>query len=158
MRVSQRLDYGLRALVLLAMQQPREHVAAGDLADRLGLPRRFVEQQVTALSRAGIVECRRGATGGCALARPAEDISVRDVVVALEGEVLDIPRQSDSAAAEVWLSASDSLSRDLASVSLADVAHRQRAIDPSDPHVLHLIRERGWHEFDVVGILRTIPQ
>ena len=49
MRVPQRLDYALRALVLLALQPEGEYIAAGDLADHLGLPRRFVEQQVTAL-------------------------------------------------------------------------------------------------------------
>ena len=75
MRVSQRLDYALRALVLLAEQPPGEFVASGDLADRLGMPRRFVEQQVTLLAREGIVECRRGASGGCALAREATEVT-----------------------------------------------------------------------------------
>jgi len=129
MRVSQRLDYALRALVLLAMQPDGEHVAAGDLADRLNLPRRFVEQQVTALARAGVVECRRGASGGCALARPAADISVGDVVIALHGHVLDVPLQSGSAAAEVWQDAARSLERFLADVDLAAIALRQRELD-----------------------------
>lgn len=129
MRVSQRLDYAVRALVLLAMQPDGEHVAAGDLADRLGLPRRFVEQQVTGLARAGIVKCRRGATGGCVLARPAEQISVRDIIEALEGEVLDVPRQAGSAAAEVWLTAAEVLAEHLGSAHLAAMAERQRVLD-----------------------------
>jgi len=129
MRVSQRLDYAMRALVLLATQPPGEHVAAGDLADRLGLPRRFVEQQVTALSRAGIVRCRRGATGGCVLSRQADEITVRDVVEALEGDVLDVPRQAGSATAEVWLAAAGALAETLDAVDLATVARRQRELD-----------------------------
>jgi len=131
MRVSQRLDYALRALVLLAMQPDGEHVAAGDLADRLNLPRRFVEQQVSALARAGVVTCRRGASGGCALSRDASEISVRDVVLALHGEVLDVPLQSDSAAAEVWREAAENLAQYLAGVDLASVATRQRELDAS---------------------------
>ena len=72
MRVSQRLDYAVRALTALAQQPPGVYVAAGDIADGLGLQRRFVEQQFTGLARAGIVDCRRGAGGGCALLRPAD--------------------------------------------------------------------------------------
>jgi Rrf2 family protein len=129
MRVPQRLDYALRALVLLALQPEGEHVSAGDLAEHLRLPRRFVEQQVTALARAGIVRCRRGALGGCVLARPAGDVTVLHVVEALQGEVLDVPHVTGSAASELWTDAAGELSRFLATVSLAVLAERQRDID-----------------------------
>lgn len=129
MRVSQRLDYALRALVLLAEQPPESMVAAGDIAERLKLPRRFVEQQITAMSRAAIVECRRGATGGCRLSRPAESITVREVVLALHGEVLDVPMQADSATAELWQRASWVLADFLGNVTLAELAARQRELD-----------------------------
>lgn len=129
MRVSQRLDYALKALVLLAEQPDGSWVAAGDLAERLSLPRRFVEQQVTALARAGIVTCRRGASGGCALARSADDLSVRDVVLALQGDVLDVPHQPGSATAELWQEASDALERFLGEATLSTLAERQRQLD-----------------------------
>lgn len=129
MRVSQRLDYAVRALVLLASREPGDHVAAGELADTLAMPRRFVEQQVTALAHAGIVECRRGASGGCAIAGDPHEISVADVVRALHGEVLDVPHQRDTATAEMWESAARSLEESLAAVSLGDLAARQREID-----------------------------
>jgi Rrf2 family protein len=129
MRVSQRLDYALQALVMLASEPPGAVVAAGDLAERLRLPKRFVEQQVTALARAGIVACRRGAAGGCSLSRQAEAITVRDVVLALHGEVLDVPRRRDSASSELWQQASGVLDGFLTQVTLADLAHRQRELD-----------------------------
>lgn len=129
MRVPQRLDYALRALVLLAMQPEGEVVAAGDLAERLGLPRRFVEQQITALSRAGIVTCRRGAAGGCSLSRPADGLTVGDVVHAVQGEVLDVPRTTGSSASELWAGAADALTDHLQGVTLAELAARQRALD-----------------------------
>ena len=129
MRISQRLDYALRALVLLATASPGRHVAAGDLADRLGMPRRFVEQQITVLARAGVVECRRGASGGCALARPSDEITVKEVVLALHGEVLDSPQQSDSATAEMWSGAGQAMADFLEATTLADLAVRQREID-----------------------------
>ncbi len=138
MRVSQRSDYALRALVLLAMQPEGTYVAAGDLADRLMLPRRFVEQQITALARAGIVVCRRGAGGGCALTGPAEGFTVHDVVSALEGVVIDVPRQQDSAVADVWRRLAVSADDYLASVTIADLAEGQRGIDARSAPVYHI--------------------
>ena len=129
MRVPQRLDYALRALVLLALQPEGEYIAAGDLADHLSLPRRFVEQQITALARAGIVRCRRGAAGGCALARGARDVTVFDVVEAVQGEVLDVPHVTGSAASALWADAADHLAGFLTTVSLAQLAERQRDLD-----------------------------
>ena len=129
MRVSQRLDYALRALVVLAMQPPGTFVAAGDLAERLNLPRRFVEQQITELARAGVVTCRRGSSGGCALARAAENISVADVAAALHGAILDVPQLAGSAATEVWREAATTLGDHLADVDLAQIAARQRELD-----------------------------
>lgn len=131
MRVSQRLDYAIRALVLLAEQEPGQWVAAGELAEKLRLPRRFVEQQITTLSRSGIVQCRRGAAGGCTLARSAAAITVRDVVLGLHGEILDVPHQPGSASAELWQQAALTLADYLDGVTLEDLAQRQRELDAS---------------------------
>jgi len=129
MRVSQRLDYTVRGLTALARHAPGTHVAAGDIADALGLPRRFVEQQFTALARAGIVECRRGAGGGCALLRRAEEITIAEIVRAVQQVVLDVPRVTGSAVSEMWASASAALELALEDRTLADLAARQREFD-----------------------------
>ena len=129
MRVSQRLDYAVRALTALAQQPPGVYVAAGDIADGLSLPRRFVEQQFTGLARAGIVDCRRGAGGGCALLRPADEITVGEVVRAVQRVVLDVPHVTGSAVTEMWIAASASLELALHDTTLADLAARQRELD-----------------------------
>lgn len=129
MRVSQRLDYSLRGLTALALQDPGTCVAAGEIADALGLPRRFVEQQFTALARAGIVECRRGAGGGCALLRPAGEITVAEIVRAVQRIVIDVPHVTGSAVSEMWASASAFLELALEDTTLADLAARQRDLD-----------------------------
>lgn len=129
MRVSQRTDYALRALVLLSLQHEGAVIAAGTLAQRLTLPRRFVEQQLSELARAGIVRSSRGAGGGYSLTRAAVDITVEQVVSALQGEVLDVPRVKGSSVSEMWSDAARSLSDALTSVTLADLADRQREID-----------------------------
>jgi Rrf2 family protein len=128
-RVSQRLDYSLRGLTALALQEPGAYVAAGEIADDLGLPRRFVEQQFTVLARAGIVECRRGAGGGCALLRPAGEITVAEIVRAVQRIVMDVPQVTGSAVSEMWASASAALELALEGTTLADLAARQRELD-----------------------------
>lgn len=129
MRVSQRLDYVLRALTAMAQLPPGSTVVAGDLAVRLNLPKRFLEQQMTALAKRGLVSCQRGAGGGCALAKPAEDITVGDIVRALLGDVLDVPRTSGSAVAEMWRDAADRFESSLDGVTLHGLAERQNEID-----------------------------
>ncbi len=129
MRVSQRLDYAVRALVALAQQPAGRPVVAGDLARDLALPKRFLEQQVTALAKRGLVSCRRGAAGGCVLARPPSEITVTEVVRAVQGDVLDVPHATRSASAEMWQEAARDLERVLGSVTLAQLAKRQSEID-----------------------------
>ena len=129
MRVSRRLDYALRALLAHAGRPQGSRIAAGDVADAMGLPRRFVEQQLTVLAHASLVDCRRGAGGGCALARPADKITVGQVTRAIEGYVLDIPHATGSAVTEMWERAADSLGDSLDSVTLADLAVRQGELD-----------------------------
>jgi Rrf2 family protein len=133
-RVSQRLDYTLRGLIALAGQPEGEYVVAGDLADRLGLPRRFLEQQVTTVAKRGLVSCQRGAGGGCALAKPASEITVGDVVRAIQGQVLDVPHITSSAASQMWESVAVRLADAVDCVTLADLARQQAEIDArTDP-------------------------
>jgi len=129
MRVPQRLDYVLRALASLVAQAPEGPVVIGDLAADLRLPKRFLEQQMTLLAKRDIVTCVRGAGGGCSLARPADEVTVADVVEAVQGDVLDVPRVEGSAVSEMWADAAGALRDSLASVTLADLGARQAQLD-----------------------------
>ncbi len=127
MRVSQRLDYALRTLVEVA-RRPQGRVAVGELADSMGLPRRFAEQQMTTLAKHGIVNCRRGVGGGCSLARPAEEITVAQIVRAIQGTAIDVPHTAGSAVAEMWNRAATALESALESETLAQLATRQETL------------------------------
>ncbi|MDP2299578.1 MAG: Rrf2 family transcriptional regulator [Coriobacteriia bacterium] len=129
MRVSQRLDYTLRMLVALARLPEGTRAASGELARALGMPRRFGEQQMTALAKTGLVTCKRGAAGGCALGRPAADITALDVVRGIQGDALDVPRASASATSALWADVARTLDERLASTTLADLAREQADID-----------------------------
>lgn len=86
-RVSQKTEYALRAMTELALRQEDGLVPAREIAERQGIPLRFLEQQLSTLHKAGLVESFRGAGGGCRLARSAEEIRVADVIDAMEGSL-----------------------------------------------------------------------
>jgi Rrf2 family cysteine metabolism transcriptional repressor len=87
-RVSQKTEYALRAMVELALRQEQDHpVPARAIAEAQGIPLRFLEQQLSSLHKAGLVESFRGAGGGCRLGRDPAAIRVADVVDAIEGSL-----------------------------------------------------------------------
>ncbi len=138
MRVPQRLDYALRAMTAIASLPPGVTIAAGEVADRLGLPRRFVEQQVTALGKQGLLVSHRGARGGSSLARPASEVTVADVVRALQGVVLDVPAVTGSAVSEMWGAAARRLEDVLGETTIEELAARQRELDRQGAPMYHI--------------------
>lgn len=84
-RVAQKTEYALRAVVELAGRHDGGLVPAREIAEAQGIPLRFLEQQLSTLHKAGLVESFRGAGGGCRLARDPSEIRVADVVDAVEG-------------------------------------------------------------------------
>ena len=87
LKVSQRAEYAMRAMIELALRREREGdalVPARALAESQQIPLRFLEQQLGALHKAGLVESFRGAGGGCRLARDPAEIRMADIVDAVE--------------------------------------------------------------------------
>lgn len=141
MRLTARSEYGLLALVEIAAggEQPS---SARELAERWGMPLKFLEQLLSALKRAGVVRSTRGARGGYVLTRPAEEISVLDAVEALEGPLAPsvcaqegegCAQSSRCAAGTIWSRVSDAVRDVLASVTLADLATDQLRLDALVP-------------------------
>ncbi len=88
LKVSQKLEYAMRAMIELA-HSPEEGVLvpAREIAERQHVPLRFLEQQLGALSKAGLVQSFRGAGGGCRLSRPADEITMAEIADAIEGQI-----------------------------------------------------------------------
>ena len=84
-RISAKVDYAMRALVELAAAGGGSPVTAERLADAQGIPQKFLQNILLELRRAGIVASHRGPDGGHALARPADKITVADVIRAVDG-------------------------------------------------------------------------
>jgi Rrf2 family transcriptional regulator, cysteine metabolism repressor len=87
---STKAEYGVRVMAHLAARNGDEPISLGSIAESEGLPLAYLEHLVQRLRRAGLVESRRGAHGGYSLARPADSISMAEVVEALEGEIAPI--------------------------------------------------------------------
>ena len=87
MKLSTRGRYGLRALIDLAVNSETESVSISSIALRQGISEAYLEQLMAKLKKAGLVVSIRGAQGGYKLARPAKQISVGDVLRALEGNL-----------------------------------------------------------------------
>ncbi len=89
MRLSARADYALRATIELAAS-PGGHVTAEQLARAQQIPGKFLEAILTQLRRAGLVRSQRGPDGGFWLARPAVEISLADIIRAIDGPLLGV--------------------------------------------------------------------
>jgi Rrf2 family protein len=127
MHIPAKVEYGLRALLALAADQPR---TAESLAAEQDLPVRFLASILADLRRGGLVTSRRGADGGYNLARPATDISVADAIRVLDGPLAEVrgvrpeATRYEGAAVhlqEVWVAVRASLRLVLENVSLNDV-------------------------------------
>lgn len=138
MKVSQKTEYGLRAMVALAILAGQEQpVSLPTIAESEGIPEQFLDQIVGKLRKAGFVRSVRGVNGGYLLSRPPEDISVGALVRVLEGSLAPIGcittdatnispedfcgRVRSCHTRNVWLRVTNAITRALDSISLADV-------------------------------------
>jgi Rrf2 family protein len=130
MRVSAKADYAIRAAVELAAAG-RGPVKGERLAQAQEIPANFLENILSDLRNAGLVASKRGAEGGYWLARPAEEITVADVIRAVDGPLANVRglrseqvsyRGSAARMRDVWIAVRASLRAVLEQVTLADLA------------------------------------
>lgn len=130
MRVSAKTDYAVRAAVELACS-PEGPVKGEHLAYAQDIPLQFLEHILLDLKHSGIVRARRGAKGGYWLAKPAKDVTLAEVIRAVEGPIANVqsaPPESISYRGSavhlqaVWIAMRASLREVLEHVTLADLA------------------------------------
>jgi Rrf2 family protein len=132
MRVSAKVDYALRAVTELAASPPG-FVKAERLATAQAIPLKFLENILLELRRAEIVASQRGADGGYRLAKPADEVSLADVIRAVEGPIATVrgarPEDAEYTGAaialrDVWIELRTSMRGVLETTSLADLVAR----------------------------------
>ncbi|MEO6121105.1 MAG: Rrf2 family transcriptional regulator [Acidimicrobiales bacterium] len=140
MRVSTRGDYASRALLSLALRAgptAPTPTSVRDIAERTGLPQPYLEQILLALKGAGLVRSKRGVGGGYVLARDPSDITLGQIVSAVDGPIVagdfGEPHQDGACDHEgqcvllsVWADVGLHMRSHLDSFTLADMVHRAR--------------------------------
>ncbi len=135
MRLTTRTRYAIRALYDLAFHAgagAKQASQAKEIAERQGIPFKFLEQILQDLRRAKLVEARRGPHGGYALARPAAQISVADILRAVRGPLEDLlgvdgETGGDDIPSLVWGEVGGRLIEVLQRTTLADFVARAEA-------------------------------
>lgn len=129
MRVSTRAWYGLMAMVELGLREKQGRVQVKEISESQGIPEEYLEQLMLPLKRAGLVRSQRGVRGGYILARPTNQITVLEILQALEGPILETEpidpqlreRVQTSGVAVVWEKLREAMESLLGSVTLAQV-------------------------------------
>ena len=142
MKLSQKGEYGIGALLELASRYGEGSVQANTIAARRGIPAQYLQQILLTLRRAGLIRSERGPHGGHALARSPAEITLLEAMQALEGTAAPAPcadptaqpacgRQELCALLEVWRRVDSATEAILRAVTLADLAQRERELNDS---------------------------
>ena len=132
MRVTTRARYAIRALYDLAFHRRGQAAQAKEIAAREQIPLRFLTQILQDLRKAGLVEARRGPGGGYALSRPPEQITLADVLRAVQGALpemfgFEANAEGDDVPAAVWGDVRARLTEVLEGATLQDFVTRAEA-------------------------------
>lgn len=141
MKLTSRLDYGLRALIDLAVEGAGTPVSNLEISRRQRIPEQYLKQILPALRRRSLIASTRGPGGGHRLARPAHQITLADIVVALEGgsDVLTAvgpPRRGSGSDTgrlleEFWQEVRGAVEEVMRRTTLEDLCRRRRRQDQS---------------------------
>jgi Rrf2 family protein len=136
MLVSMKGDYGVRALVELALRYGEGPIQSSMIAARQAIPEPYLDQLLTSLRRAGLIRSVRGPQGGHALVKPPHEIRLSDALLALEGSLAPINCLDDPAGCtrpvgcslrEVWEQVHRATLKILDGITIADLADKERA-------------------------------
>ena len=119
--ITTKSPYAVRALAELARRGASGPVPIGEIARRRDIPVQFLESLFATLRRAGILRSQRGVKGGYLFSRPPSEVTVLEVVEALEGGL----GAEAEASGPVWVDALEALRSVLAQTTIADVAERE---------------------------------
>ena len=141
MKLSTKGRYGLRAIIDLARSSANEPVSISSIAMRQGISERYLEQIVALLKKAGLVKSIRGASGGYVLAKDMGEISVGDVLRALEGSLEPVKcaayyseegctASGGCVTKYVWQKINESINRTVDEMMLKELVEESRKVNP----------------------------
>lgn len=139
MKISTKGEYGIRAMLYLAMNAEQGTVTSHEVAQHQGIPEPYLRQILALLSKNHLIHSNRGPQGGHSLARPASEISIRDVLLTLEGQttsvdhILSLPCNIEVGTQhcvirELLLEVKQAVEKILSATTLEDLASRQNQL------------------------------
>ncbi|MHB0939388.1 MAG: RrF2 family transcriptional regulator [Armatimonadota bacterium] len=136
MQLTRAGEYAIKSLLYLAAQDAEARVMASEVATAEQIPVNFVRKILESLVKTGLVKSYRGAGGGFTLGRAPEEISMRQIIEAVEGPLalnqclLPIPceKSSNCPMCHIWREAQDAVEAVLDRYSLADVARERQPV------------------------------
>ena len=132
MQITRQADYAIRAVRYLSRQEGDKRSATSKVASEMKIPPSFLAKIISQLSIAGLLHTSRGARGGVTLARAANEISLLDVVEAIDGPILlnecvgnpgNCDFAEDCAMHPIWQEAQESLVKRLRTTTFATLGH-----------------------------------
>ena len=149
MKVSLRATYGIMAAVDLAMHYGTAPVQARSIARRQTIPARFLEQVLHGMKKAGIVTSLRGAQGGYVLSKKPSEVSIVEILEALDGPLLPLSGRADQAEVrrlskpelllgKVWEQVYRAERGVLEAISVEDLAGQQRLLEQERSLMYHI--------------------
>ena len=138
MNVSQKCQYGLRAVFELAKRQGMGPTTVGEIAEAQAIPPRFLELILNQLRQGGFVESRRGVQGGYLLTLPPENLNVGDIIRFIDGPLapvrcvasdkgVDCPLHGNCAFMGMWIRARDAVAKVYDQTSFQDLIDEELA-------------------------------
>lgn len=158
MKISTKGEYGLRAMLHIAMHGEHGPVTSHEIARHQGIPEPYLRQILALLSKDGLIHSNRGPQGGHSLGRPASQITIRHILITLEGQTTSIDQilalpchieigSEHCAIREVFLEVKAAVERILSATTLEHVVERQRLILSQGISVPH----------DLPGVVSLFP-
>jgi Rrf2 family transcriptional regulator, iron-sulfur cluster assembly transcription factor len=135
MKLTRGGEYGVRGVLYLAQQKEETVSMLSAIAKAQDVPPRFLAKIFQALAKTGVVKSHRGAKGGFSLARPASEITIRDVIEAVEGPILlniclaapgECSRDTMCPIHAVWEQAQEKMMGVLSQKNFADLAREEK--------------------------------
>lgn len=149
MKVSLRSTYGILAAVDLAMQGGSAPVQAKAIARRQRIPARFLEQVLHAMKKSGLVASVRGAQGGYVLSKKPSELSIAEILEALEGPILAVAglngqnpmrhsAKSDALLGKIWDRVYEAERHVLEAITVEELAEQQRQLEEQRTLMYHI--------------------
>ncbi|MBF0484884.1 MAG: Rrf2 family transcriptional regulator [Candidatus Omnitrophica bacterium] len=146
MKLSTKGRYSVRLMIDLAIHGGQGAVLLKDVSRRQDISEKYFGHFVPLLKSAGLINTTRGSRGGFSLARPASEITLKDIIVAAEGAIdlvgcvdnaSQCRRSSGCAARDIWLEATRKIEKIFEGYTLAEAVERQKAKTEKKNHVIY---------------------